>query len=363
MITFSSIIKKFKDKLLNQYGSHLLPSHHKALNALNNCRTDQAPLMLARCDNCEKRIYAPHSCGHRNCPHCQHHESQQWIERQLKKQVPGDYFLLTFTLPAELRPLAWNNQNKIYSLIMQCGWNTLNTFSQNDKQLQGTPGVVMVLHTHTRGLDYHPHVHIVMPAAAINKKWRLWRTKTDKNKKPYLFSHKALAKIFRAKFLEAVTQAGLNLPEKYPERWVVHCKSVGAGKKTIIYLGQYLYRGVVQEKDIVSVDNGFVTFRYRDSKTKQWVLKTVSGENFLWLVLQHVLPKGFRRARNFGFLHPNSKRLIQILQLIFKLDPNRALVWIKKRPKMTCPGCGGTMTIIETRIHQSMNPVHHLVPT
>jgi len=297
----------------------------------------------------------PHSCGHRNCPHCQHFESQQWLERQLQKQVPAEYFLLTFTLPAELRSLAWRHQRLLYALMIQCVWETVRTFSQNDKQLQGVPGAIAVLHTHSRRLDYHPHVHLVMPAAAMDAVKRLWRTKggktrKNKNKEPYLFNHKALAKVFRAKLLDAIIDEGLALPPSYPKEWVVDCKSVGSGEKALVYLGRYLYRGVIQEKDIVICKDGEVTFRYQNSKTKQWEFRTVSGAKFLWLVLQHVLPKGFRRARNFGFLHPNSKRLIRLLQLLVGLDPTRALALIKKRPVLLCPCCGAKMKILETRL-------------
>jgi hypothetical protein len=312
--------------------------------------------MLVACNECDQKLYIPHSCGHRNCPHCQAHESQQWLERQLKKQVPAEYFLITFTLPAEFRPLAWQHQRMIYSLMIRCCWDTLKTFSQNDKQLQGTPGAIAVLHTHSRCLDFHPHVHVVMPAAAIDPRKRLWRKKQKgKQKKSYLFNHEALAKVFRAKMLEGITQEGFSLPAKYPEEWVVDCKSVGAGAKALVYLGRYLYRGVIQEKDIISCKNGRVTYRYQNSKTKQFETKTVTGEAFLWLLLQHVLPKGFRRARNFGFLHPNSKPLIQVLQLICNFDPNQALAWMRKRPPMSCSCCGGTMTILKTRI-RSMLP-------
>ena len=130
----------------------------------------------------------------------------------------------------------------------------------------------------------------------------------------------------------------------------VDCKSVGSGEKALVYLGRYLYRGVIREKDIVICKDGEVTFRYQNSKTKQWEFRTVSGAKFLWLVLQHVLPKGFRRARNFGFLHPNSKRLIRLLQLLVGLDPTRALALIKKRPVLLCPCCGAKMKILETRL-------------
>ncbi len=347
MILISSIIKTFESGFLAQYADRLLPSHYQALAAMKVCRTEQSPKMLVCCTACGQSRYLPHSCGHRNCPHCQAHESQQWLERQLKKQVPADYFLLTFTLPAEFRSLAWQHQRTLYSLMMRCSWDTLKTFSQNDRKLQGVPGAIAVLHTHSRRLDFHPHIHVVMPDGAIDRKRRLWRTK--KGKKPFLFDHTALAKVFRARMLEAIRQKGLPLPAKYPGKWVVDCKAVGSGAKALVYLGRYLYRGVIQEKNIIACEDGKVTFRYQNSKTKQMEYKTVSGEKFLWQLLQHVLPKGFRRARNFGFLHPNSKRLIQVLQLICKLDPNRALAWIKQRPPITC-ACGGIMTIVATRI-------------
>ncbi len=356
MIRLASIINTFEARFLAQYATRLLPSHCNALAAMKICRSHQSPKMLVGCTQCDQQLYVPHSCGHRNCPHCQAHESQQWLERQLKKQVPAEYFLVTFTLPAEFRPLAWQHQRKIYALMIQYCWETLKTFSQNDKQLQGVPGAIAVLHTHSRCLDFHPHVHVVIHAAAIDQIKRLWRTNTAQSKgkcdkkKSYLFNHKALAKVFRARMLAAMTQEGLAIPTKQPKKWIVDCKSVGSGKKALIYLGRYLYRGVIQEQDIVACANGKVTFRYQNSKTRQIEFKTVTGEAFLWLLLQHVLPKGFRRARNFGFLHPNSKHLIQVLHLLFKFDPSRTLAWMRKRPAMICSCCGATMKIIETRI-------------
>lgn len=353
MIRLSSIIQQFESEFLAQYQGRILPSHRKALAAMKVCRTPQSPRMLASCCACHHQTTVPHSCGHRNCPHCQNFESQQWLERQLQKRVPAQYFLLTFTLPAELRSLAWRHQRLLYALMIRCVWETVRTFAQNDQQLRGIPGAIAVLHTHSRRLDYHPHVHLVMPAAAMDANRRLWRTKggkTRKNQKPYLFSHKALAKVFRAKLLDALTQKGLVLPPSYPANWVVNCKSVGTGEKALIYLGRYLYRGVIQEKDLVACQDGEVTFRYLDSKTQKTRFRKVPGAKFLWLLLRHVLPKGFRRARNFGFLHPNSKRMIRLLQYLLGLDPRHALTLIQKRPRMICPRCGAEMKILETRL-------------
>ena len=239
MIRLAKVIETFAADFVAQYRNRLTSAHYRALAAMKQCRTEASRKMQVKCTECEHQKLVPHSCGHRHCPHCQHHESQQWLERQLKKQVPAEYFLLTFTLPAEFRALTWAHQSVVYELLMRCCWETVRTFSQNDKQLHGTPGAIAVLHTNTRQLEYHPHVHLVMPAAVIDGKQKRWRTKCGaKAKGGYLFNHKALAKVFRAKVLAAIEAAGLTLPRHHPKDWVVDCKSVGSGEKALIYLGR-----------------------------------------------------------------------------------------------------------------------------
>lgn len=358
MIRLACVIHSFEADFLARYRDRLTSEHYRALAAMKQCRTQASPMMQVKCTGCAHQKLVPHSCGHRHCPHCQHHESQQWLERQVKKQVPAEYFLLTFTLPAEFRGLACAHQSVVYDLLMRCAWETVRSFSQNDKQLRGTPGAIAVLHTNTRQLDYHPHVHLVMPAAALDSQRRQWRTKRrGKGKGGYLFNQTALAKVFRAKMLAAIEAAGLTLPGHYPGKWVVDCKSVGSGEKALIYLGRYLYRGVIAEKDILACAEGQVTFRYRNAKTGKMDRRTVSGAQFLWLVLQHVLPKGFRRARNFGFLHPNCKRLIALLHVLLKFNPGRALAWVKERAPILCACCGAVMVIVRTRIHSMFSGV------
>ena len=187
----------------------------------------------------------------------------------------------------------------------------LATVIETDKKLQGTPGAIAALHTNTRRLDFHPHIHLVMPAAAVDDAGKNWRTKPrGKSKKDYLFDHNALAKVFRAKVLAGIKAAGLTLPARYPATWVMDCKCVGNGEKALVYLGRYLYRGVIREKDIIACQDGQVSFRYQNAKTGRMETRTLAGADFLWLVLQHVLPKGFRRARTprvllrFGFASP-----------------------------------------------------------
>lgn len=357
MIRLASVINDFESDLLAQYGGKLNADQRRALAAMKRCRNQASLKMQVRCDDCEHQVFVPHSCGNRHCPHCQHHESEQWLARQRARQLPADYFLLTFTLPAELRPLWQANQDVLYDLLMRAAWDTVRTFSENDKQLRGTPGAIAVLHTHTRRLDYHPHVHLVMPAGAVDTVRKRWNTKRSGAKGGYLFSHKALAKVFRAKILAGIAQAGLSLPARHPVHWVVDCKSVGTGDKALVYLGRYLYRGVIAEKNIVAISGGQVSFRYQNAKTKKMELRTVPGAQFLWLVLQHVLPKGFRRARNFGILHANCKRLIALLHILLKFLPPRDTAMLRKRTPIACPCCGAAMSIVQTRLRRPPSPV------
>jgi len=348
MIALSQIVSLFRDEFLQQYGDKLSAVQRMALNAFGRCRTTGSNLMELCCSACEESIFTPHSCGHRNCPKCQNHESWEWIARETQKRVDATYFMITFTLPSQFRNLVYTNQKATLSLLYSSVWETVSEFCENDKALGGTAGATAVLHTHSRQLQYHPHVHLVIPAAVVDKKNNLWKIKKGK----YLFNHKALAKVFRAKMLAAIREMGLALPERYPGKWIVDCRNVGSGAKAIEYLGRYLYRGVIAERDILSIEDGKITFRYLNSSTKTRELKTVSGVHFIWLILQHVLPKRFRRARSFGFLHANSKLITPLLRYMFRLaDPSQWRTQIKSRPTFACKSCGGVMGIVRGRIN------------
>ena len=353
MIRLAQVIADFEADFLRQFRHRLSFDQLRALAAIKRCRSPASPMMQVQCTDCTHHRLVPHSCGHRLCPHCQHHESQQWLERQMRRLVPADYFLLTFTLPAEFRGLAAAHADVVLDLLMRCAWDTVHRFSQNDRQLQGMPGAIAVLHTHSRRLDFHPHVHLVVPAAAVDAAKQRWRRKRRGKNGTYLFNEKAMAKVFRAKLLAAIAAAGIPLPARYPQEWVAHVKSVGSGEKALVYLGRYLYRGVIREADILSCDNGRVSFRYRNADTGKMEKRSLAGADFLWLIVQHVLPKGFRRARNFGFLHANCKRLIGLLHLLLKFDPSRFTPPRKERPPMLCVCCGAVMAIVRTRIRST----------
>ena len=344
MITLSHLIERYQPELERLHGEQLLPSHRQALRAMRRCRRQSSEKMLLECQPCGTTMQIPHSCGHRSCPHCQHHDSQQWIERQSAKLLPVPYFLVTFTIPAEMRPLFWSHQKVAYDLLLKTAWQTLDNFARRDPRLKGKIGAHAVLHTNNRKLDYHPHVHMLVPAGAINTETSVWSTK----KGDYLFNEMNLARVFRGKWFDAMKRVGLSVKETLPEEWIVNCKAVGGGEKALIYLGKYLYRGVLPEKNILSDTNGVVTFQYVDNEGQK-MTRSLPGGEFLWMLLLHVLPRRFRRVRDFGLLHANAKRLVQIVQLIL----NVRLPWPKpprEKTPIICPKCGALMQILAVRL-------------
>ena len=335
----AAILNQYHDVFQAKYGSRLLPGHLRAIDAIQRCRTPEAGELLVQCSGCGHAEWRARSCGHRSCPQCQNHDTTLWLERQQEKLLPVDYFLATFTLPHELRSLAWDHQTLVYNLLFACVVSTLKDFGVNPKHLGADIGMTALLHTHNRRLEYHPHLHVVIPGGGVDKAKKQWKKKKSK----YLFNEFALAKVFRARFLEAATEAGLSLPDSAPRKWVVDCRLAGNGLSALKYLSRYLYRGVIGESNIVSNQDGKVTFRYVESSTGKTGYRTVKGEDFLWLVLQHVLPKGFRRARDYGFLHGNAKKLLRLVQLILH-------VWVQAvsrchRPFFKCPLCQAPMRI------------------
>ena len=337
------IVDQCFDTFIAKYADRVLPSQMKAINAIRRCRTPDSGELHVHCTECDQGEWRPLSCGHRSCPKCQNHETSQWLDRQQSKLLPVQYFMVTFTLPYELRSLAWNFQTKIYSIMLACATSTLKDFGLNPEHLGADMGMTAVLHTNTRRLDYHPHIHIIVPGGGIDKRRRQWK----KLKGKYLFNEFNLANVFRARFLDAINKAGLTLPIGVPKKWIVDCAHVGAGLPALKYLSRYLYRGVISEKNIISHRDGKVTFSYVESGSGLTKHRTLKAEDFLWHVLQHVLPKGFRRVRDYGFLHGNAKKLLSLVQLVLRVmieaTPSRP------RPVFKCPKCKSPMAITAFR--------------
>lgn len=337
----ASLVHQYLDVFKDKYTSQLLPGHQRAIGAILRCRTAASGQILWHCPACSEQHWHPRSCGHRSCPQCQNHEASRWLDRQLAKLLPVEYFMVTFTIPYQLRALAWRHQSTFYQCLFDTAVSTLKGFGLNPKNLGAQMGMTAVLHTHSRRLDYHPHVHVIVPGGGVSAATRQWKTTRGK----YLFNEKALARVFRARLLAALKAAGLAVPAKLPHKWMVDCEHVGKGQPALKYLSRYLYRGVVSEKNIVANQNGKVTFKYINSNTGKTQYRTLNGEDFLWLVLQHVLPKGFRRVRDYGFLHGNARKLLILIQLTLKVMIST--IAIRPRPVFRCPRCRSPMRILD----------------
>ena len=333
-MTVQEIVHHYRSRFIDRYGATLTPAQWSALNAMQGCRQGQYGELAWTCDGCERSTYSLRSCGHRSCNQCQNHSTEQWLKRQEQKLLPVTYYMATFTLPRQLRGLARAHPKTVYTLLMRVATQTLQRFAQNDKSLRGELGLCSVLHTHTRRLDYHPHVHVVIPGGALHKTRREWR----KLKGAYLFNGKALAKAFRGAFVRALCDAGI-VPSPTPKQWVVQCQKVGKGLQALRYLSRYLYRGVISNSNLIEDDGENITFRYRESNTNTWQTRTVSGEEFIRLLLQHCLPKGFRRARDYGFLHGNAKSIMRLLQWILRVVLPPPNTKVKRKITVACPHC------------------------
>ena len=339
----AQVVTQGQAALLKSYGDRLRPHHHQALRAITGCRSGPMGELHLACSGCEHQEWQPRSCGHRSCPQCQYHTTQQWLDRQRAKLLPVDYFMVSFTLPAELRSVALARPKVVYHALFQAAAGTLKSFGLHHR-LQVQLGLCAVLHTHSRTLDYHPHLHVVVPGGGIDVQRRQWK----KFQGRYLFNARHLATVFRARMLQALTEADVDLPRGIRDQWVVDARNVGNGAPALAYLSRYLYRGVIHDQQIDAVDTvaGTVSFHYTDSKTQQRMQRRLSLADFLWKLLQHVLPPGFRRVREYGFVHANASALLRLVQWVLRVN---IAAPPHPRPLLLCKHCQQPMRVTSVR--------------
>ncbi|AZG33587.1 MULTISPECIES: IS91 family transposase [Shewanella] len=337
-MTFIDILRDHLDAFNQAYDGQITPSMRQAINAMLSCRSHSQRASHWACQGCTHTADFPLSCGHRSCPQCQYNTTADWLTKQQAKLLPVDYFMVTFTLPFELRVVAKYHPEALYPAMFAVAASVLKDFALNSPKLAGDIGFTGVLHTHSRRRDLHPHIHFIIPAGSFNKTQQHWK----KNKGKYLFNAFNIANVWRARLLEYLAKLNLTLPTSLPKKWVVDCQHVGKGLPALQYLSRYLYRGVLADKNIKSHVDDNVSFEYEDSQTKSTKVRTLPAIEFLWLILQHVLPKGLRRVRDYGLLRGNAKKLRLQIQLMlavagatFPIIPE-----IKRRlATRSCPCC------------------------
>lgn len=361
MIEVANIIATYGGGYLNDFGIPMPTSHKRALADILACRTERMGGHLCECEVCGHQQYSYHSCKNRSCPKCHTSDARRWLEKREAELLPVRYFHVVFTIPQELRNIVRSNQKKLYSILMQAASEMLMKLGLDPIHVGGKLSILAVLHTWTRTMMFHPHVHMLVPAGGLDSEGN-WRT----TRKKWLVPVKALSTLFRARFMKLAKKA---LPEEcfphevWNKEWVVYCKPpLTNSKKVLRYLGRYVHRIAIANSRIESMDNGKVTFRYQESATGKQKRMTLSANEFLRRYLQHVLPQGFHKVRYYGLLSPVNRATLRRVQLLLatkrKMTPDDSKgIPEKMVAKYFCPCCSeGVMVVISTVPGRSRSP-------
>lgn len=370
MVEIAEILRQHGTAYRQKYADQMLASHLRVMKAIEQCRTEALGGHVYYCEECDERVYSYHSCRNRHCPKCQNERTQEWLEKQQDLRLAVPYFMVTFTLPSELRKLARRQQKLIYNLLFRTSAEAAQQLALDPRFVGGQIGMIGVLHTWGRNLVYHPHVHYLIPAGGQSKEDQTWRAA----RKNFLFPEKVLGKLFRAKFRDALRkQDGFDeIPVVvWQQDWVVDCLPVDTGESALKYLAPYIFRVAISNNRILKLADGQVTFRYKDTDTGKTKHCQLTAEEFLRRFLQHVLPKGFVKVRYYGLFSPAYRSQLTALrqqleaQMSFARQPvvetNPASD--KDQPETSettpfsirCPSCGRAMQrrqIIRPRRHQ-----------
>jgi hypothetical protein len=319
MLLIQDIFKQYGGIYLQKYEDKIPSLHKKTLQAMINCRTKSLGGEVYYCHKCKEYHYRYHSCQNRHCAVCQNNDATEWIERNKKMNLPFSYFLATFTMPEEIRKLCRGKQKLFYSILFKASSDALKLLAKDKKYLGAKIGMIGILHTWTRAMVYHPHVHYLIPGGGIGNNGKSVRFSDD----DFLMHVKPLSRIFKAKFINRLkTQDPENfnqIPANiWKQEWVVHIKPVGNGEKAMEYMGRYLFRVAISNNRILKLENGTVTFRYSDYKTGQTKFVTLEALEFIRRFLQHVLPHNFMKVRYYGFFAAAAKKkLIKLTKMIY----------------------------------------------
>jgi hypothetical protein len=315
MLLLADVVRRHGPAYLRRFGAAVLPSHVRALDDIARCRTPALGGHLAVCTHCDE-------------------------EHLL-------YFHVVFTLPEELRRLVRSHQRALVGALFRAAFGAVATLARDDHFLGAQIGALAVLHTWTRTLEWHPHVHMLVPAGGLAPDGRTWRP-LPRRKRRFLAPVHALAKLFRGRFLALARRAlpGVSFPTiPWRKRWVVFAKPVAHGADQVLeYLGRYVHRTAMSDRALLGMDDRTVTFRYRDGRDHRHKVLTVPADEMLRRFLQHVPPRGMHRVLAFGLLHPAQRDTLRRLQLL--LAPRRrddeppAVDPPAPRARTRCAHCG-----------------------
>ncbi len=356
MATVADCLRQHAPAYLAKFGESVPFGHRKVLAAITRCRTGELGSILYQCGDCRRRHWVGRSCGNRHCPTCGRDKTARWLEKQAGRLLPVHHFLVTFTVPDQVRAVLRRNQRQGYRALFEAGSQTILALAASSKYLAGCRiGFWGTLHTWGRDPTvYHPHVHFVVPGGGVREDRSGWR-QTPEN---FLFPHAALVTVYKAKLAAALRACGLYeaIPaQAWQGPFVADIQPVRDGQAVLKYLAPYVNRVAISDNRIVACDERSVTFRYTPSASRRSKTRCVSGSEFVRGFLQHTLPRGFQKVRYYGWMSPHCR---------FGLDELKWLIWLFRgwtywlasghapQPTPTqygqvrCADCGGTMRLV-----------------
>lgn len=349
MVEVAEIFRLHGAAYRSKYGPRMLRSHRRAMRDIESCRTASLGGEVYLCKKCDLYRYSYHSCKNRHCPKCQNGKANEWLEEQKNLLLPVTHFMVTFTLPEELRAVARSNQKTVYNILFRASSQALQKLALDPRFVGGRIGMVGVLHTWTRDLRYHPHVHYIVAGGGLDEEGR-WKA----SRKDFLVHVRPLGVIFRAKVRDDVKKAGLYSQvdkRAWKKDWVVHSEPVGSGEQAFKYLAPYIFRVAISNNRILKLEDGKVTFKYKESATDEIRFSTLSSEEFIRRFLQHVLPDRFVKVRYYGLLSPSNRHLLKRVRALLGganvVQAETGDHGVNEgHEARRCPECGGELRLV-----------------
>lgn len=345
-----------------KFSHRMLPSHLEAMDDIEQCRTEAMGGHVYYCETCAEHRYSYHSCKNRHCPKCQNDQARVWLESQKHLLLPITYFMVTFTLPEEFRNLVRRHQKLLYNILFRTSAEAMQQIAKDPRFIGGLIGMVGVLQTWTRDIWYHPHIHYLVPGGGMSCDGSKWLS----SRKDFLFHTKPLAMLFRAKFRDELKQTDLFLeidPGAWKKEWVVDCEPVGSGEEAFQYLAPYIFRVAITNNRIRKLEDGRVTFEYKEPDTGRIKLCTISAEEFIRRFLCHILPDRFIKVRYYGFLAPGNRHLLRRVKELLAAGSTEAKTKgdssdaKEQMDAPRCPKCGTILIHVEV-----LKPMGRLPP-
>ena len=347
--TIQEIFQKYGDEYVNKH--NLSKEQWKVFNAIRNCATKNLGYHICICEECGEEYFGYNSCRNRHCPMCQNYARERWIQKESSYLLDSAYFHIITTVPYELNEIFIYNQKLCYDILFKSTSETILKLCEDPKWLGAKVGITSILHTWGQTLQFHPHIHSIVTGGGLkNNHWVTCN-------KDYLFKVQVLGSLFRGKFLYYLKHEFKNLNTKfqnltefnkfleplYKKIWITYIEPPkGKTENVIEYVGRYSFRVAISNERIKNVENGNITFEYKDYKDNGKIkIMKLSAMEFLRRFFLHVLPKSFTKIKHYGlFANSVKKKLLHQCKMLIQ----RVRRWKRKTervlPEWKCPSCG-----------------------